>query len=135
MNYNYKIILLVLTIIIYTFIYSFVNPINFSGINIIQDKIKDKLGEEQIYESFTDDIYKSSYDIDKEIVKSDVKKLINEEDKKIKEPTYRQRLIDSFYFSTITACLLGYGDIYPITNLSKLLVSTQGLFTIALILY
>jgi len=46
-----------------------------------------------------------------------------------------QRYLDSLYFSIITSCLLGYGDIYPITNLSKILVSIQGLITLSLILY
>lgn len=133
-RYHYKIISLFISILLYTFIYSILNPINFSGINTIQDKIKDKLGEEQIYEAFEGQ-YTKKYDIDKEIIKQDVKKFITEEDEKIKKPHYSQRIIDSFYFSTITACLLGYGDIHPITNTSKMLVSTQGLFTIALILY
>lgn len=129
-HYHYKMISLFISILFFTIIYSLMNPINFSGINIIQDKIKDKLGEQQIYEGFD-----GSYDKDKEIIKEDVKKLIDNEDKKIKKPQYTQRILDSFYFSTITACLLGYGDIYPITNLSKMMVSFQGLFTISLILY
>ena len=129
-HYHYKMIALFISILFFTIIYSLMNPINFSGINIIQDKIKDKLGEQQIYEGFD-----GSYDIDKEIIKEDVKKLIDNEDDKIKKPQYTQRILDSFYFSTITACLLGYGDIYPITNLSKMMVSFQGLFTISLILY
>lgn len=132
-RYHYKIFSLFISIIIFTLIYSLMKPINFSGINIIQDKIKDKLGEQQIYEGF-DGTY-GKYDIDKEIIKQDVKKLIDNEDNKIKRPQYTQRILDSFYFSTITACLLGYGDIYPITNLSKLMVSLQGIFTISLILY
>ena len=106
------------------------NPIHFSGINIIQDKIKDKLGEQQIYEGFD-----GQYDNEKQLIKQDVKNLIIKEDNKIKRPKYTQRILDSFYFSTITACLLGYGDIYPITNISKILVSFQGLFTVSLILY
>ena len=129
-RYHYKMLALFVSILIFTMIYSLMNPINFSGINIIQDKIKDKLGEQQIYEAFD-----GKYDNDKEIIKEDVKKLIDKEDEKIKRPQYTQRILDSFYFSTITACLLGYGDIYPITNVSKLLVSLQGLFTISLILY
>lgn len=133
-RYYYKILLLFLSILLYTLIYSILNPINFSGINTIQDKIKDKLGEQQIYESFEGE-YTKNYDIDKEIIKQDVKKFIDQEDEKIKKPHYIQRLIDSFYFSTITACLLGYGDIHPTTNISKILVSSQGLFTISLILY
>ena len=96
-RYHYKIISLFISIILYTFIYSILNPINFSGINTIQDKIKDKLGEEQIYEAFEGQ-YTKKYDIDKEIIKQDVKKFIAEEDEKIKKPHYSQRIIDSFLF-------------------------------------
>lgn len=128
--YHYKMFYLFVSILFFTIVYSLMNPIHFSGINIIQDKIKDKLGEQQIYEGFD-----GKYDNEKQLIKQDVKNLIIKEDNKIKRPKYTQRILDSFYFSTITACLLGYGDIYPITNISKILVSFQGLFTVSLILY
>ena len=123
-----KIAILYAGIILFTFIYASFNPIHFTGINIIQDKIKDNISEQVAVEGF-------QFDIDKEIVKQETNLLVDEENEKIKTPTYSQRLIDSFYFSTNTACLLGYGDIYPNTNLSKLVVSIQGITTISLILF
>ncbi len=45
-----------------------------------------------------------------------------------------QSLYNRLYFSIVTGTLLGYGDIYPITNTSKLLAMIQSLCTIALIL-
>ena len=45
--------------------------------------------------------------------------------------------IDSFYFSTITLATLGYGDIHPTSNLTKLLAVTEviiGIFLISIII-
>lgn len=50
------------------------------------------------------------------------------------KPTLSQQLYDRLYFSITTGTLLGYGDIRPITNTSKLLSMIQSLCTIALIL-
>lgn len=35
---------------------------------------------------------------------------------------------DCLYFSTVTHTTLGYGDIYPVTNMAKLLCSIQSFF-------
>ena len=48
--------------------------------------------------------------------------------------TISQQLYDRLYFSITTGTLLGYGDIVPITNTSKLLSMIQSICTIALIL-
>jgi hypothetical protein len=104
------------------------NPVNFYGMNKIQDKIKDDLIETEANEPFY-----SPYN--KEKVKRDVQDIVSKEGEKIKEQNFFQRYLDCLYFSIITSCLLGYGDIYPITNISKVFVSIQGLITLALILY
>jgi len=104
------------------------NPVHFHGLNKIQDKIKDDLIEDEVNESFY-----TPYN--KEKVKHDVKEIVSNEEDKIYKPNYLQRYLDSLYFSIITSCLLGYGDIYPITNISKILVSIQALITLSLILY
>tara|TARA_B110000503_G_C7170293_1_gene423921 strand:- start:2894 stop:3277 length:384 start_codon:yes stop_codon:yes gene_type:complete len=119
---------LVISALTFSFLYSFVNPVNFHGLNKIQDKIKDDLIEDEVNEPFY-----SQYN--KQKVKRDVKDIVSDEEKKIYKPNYYQRYLDSLYFSIITSCLLGYGDIYPITNLSKIMVSIQALITLSLILY
>ena len=128
MKYHNKLTYLVISSLSFSFLYSFMNPINFHGMNKIQDKIKDELIEDEANEPFY-----SPYN--KEKVKRDVQEIVSKEDDKIKEQNYFQRYLDCLYFSIITSCLLGYGDIYPITNLSKIMVSIQGLITLALILY
>jgi hypothetical protein len=104
------------------------NPVNFYGINKIQDKIKDELIEDKVKEGF-------GMETKQERVERDVKKIVNAEDEKIKKQSIFQKYLDCLYFSIITSCLLGYGDIYPITNVSKILVSLQAFITLSLILY
>lgn len=131
MKYHNKLFYLVVSALLFSFIYSIMNPVNFHGLNKIQDKIKDDLIEHE-----ADDVNETFYSpYNKEKVKHDVKNIVLDEEKKIDKPNYLQRYLDSLYFSIITSCLLGYGDIYPITNASKILVSIQGLITLALILY
>ena len=43
-------------------------------------------------------------------------------------------MFNRFYFAVTTGCLIGYGDIYPITNTSKTLAIIQSLLTVGLIL-
>ena len=128
MKYHNKLTYLVISAFFFSVLYSFMNPVNFYGMNKIQDKIKDDLIEDEANEPFY-----SHYN--KEKVKRDVQSVVKKEGEKIKQQNFFQRYLDCLYFSIITSCLLGYGDIYPITNISKVFVSIQGLITLALILY
>ncbi len=103
-------------------------PTHFHGLNKIQDKLQDVLVQ-KVVEPFY-----SHYSEVENNVKKDVVENVFKEKAKITQPSWGQRYLDSLYFSVITSCLLGYGDIYPITNTSKLLVSIQGLITLMLIL-
>ena len=131
-EYHFKIIYLLLTILLFSIAYSMMKPKHFHGLNKVQDKIKDELLEHEVKEPFLESYYE---DIDKEIVKEDIKDVVEDEEEKISKPTYTQRYLDSLYFSIITSCLLGYGDIYPTTNIAKVLVSIQAMITLGLILY
>ena len=51
------------------------------------------------------------------------------------EPSLTNKFINRLYFSIITGCLLGYGDVYPVSNTAKLLTGLQGLLTVSLIIY
>jgi hypothetical protein len=126
---KYKFVYLIFSTLFFSVVYSLIRPRNFHGLNKIQDKIQDVLVEVEtdVIEPF------ASYEDTKQ-VKQDIKKNVLEEKKKIYNPTWGQRYLDSLYFSVITSCLLGYGDIYPITNLSKIIVSFQGFVTLFLIL-
>ena len=76
-------------------------------------------------------------EVEKEIDKAskEVDKEIKEEDLTVEniDSSVFQRLFDRLYFSIVTSCLLGYGDIYPVTNISKTIVMAQSFLTISLI--
>ena len=132
-KYHLKIIGLFVLIILFSILYAFLDSTHFQGINPLQDKIKDKIVKRE-----TDDVIKESFqyvDQDKRKVTEDIEKVVKDEEDKIERPSSIQNFFDRLYFSIITACLLGYGDIYPTTNTTKTLSATQSLLTVCLILY
>jgi hypothetical protein len=130
-SYRGKLVYLATTIFIFSILYSIINPVNFYGINKIQDKIQDEMIEDKVREGL---IMKPN-ESNKDRVERDVEKIVKNEREKINNQNFGQKYLDCLYFSIITSCLLGYGDIYPITNLSKIMVSLQAFITLALILY
>ena len=130
-SYRGKLVYLATTIFIFSILYSIINPVNFYGINKIQDKIQDEMIEDKVREGL---IMKPD-ESNKDRVERDVEKIVKNEREKINNQNFGQKYLDCLYFSIITSCLLGYGDIYPITNLSKIMVSLQAFITLALILY
>lgn len=149
--FNPKIIYLLILCSIYTLIYFLLDDSNFSGVNKIQETIKDELLKKEVdkkvaVDSFVNNKTQSSHtiEINNEIKKDiaidkkaiDVKQDVKEQelDPQQIEPTIYQQLFNRFYFSITTGCLVGYGDIYPITNISKFLTLTQSLLTLSLIL-
>lgn len=132
-KYHLKIIGLFVLIFLFSILYSFLDSTHFQGINPLQDKIKDKIVKRE-----TDDVIKESFqyvDQDKRKVTEDIEKVVKNEEDKIERPSSIQNFFDRLYFSIITACLLGYGDIYPATNTTKTLSAIQSLLTVCLILY
>lgn len=110
----------------------------------IEDE-KDEEGEEKNTSLKTDVAFKPLDPIEFQTQKEE--KIIDKETKKAKKdvfktditieslkPTLMQSLYNRLYFSISTGTLLGYGDIVPITNTSKLLSMIQSICTIALIL-
>lgn len=130
-KYHYKIIYLLFSAFIFSIIYTVMGSIHFHGINKIQDQIKDDMIEDEAKEPYTN-LYS---EINKMNVRNNVKDIVKDEEDKIEKPNFYQKYLDSLYFSIITSCLLGYGDIYPITNLSKIFVSIQSFITLSLILF
>lgn len=134
-KYFYKILGLLLVIIFFSLIYNTLDASNFEGINPLQDLIKEKIVHKEvqnIIESYFDN---KEEDIGKIKLQEDVKKVVESDQEKIEKPSFYQQYFDRLYFSIITSCLLGYGDIYPATNIVKTLVSIQSLLTLFLILY
>lgn len=126
-KYNAKVLGLIGLIVLFSIFYFFLDASHFQGINPLQDKIKDDIVEKEVAESFQN--------IEQEQIKKNVEEVVKDEEEKIKNPTSFQQLFDRLYFSTITSCLLGYGDIYPATNVSKFLSAFQSFLTLCIILY
>ena len=131
-----KTIGLVALIVFFTIIYLFLDSSHFQGINPLQDKIKDNIVEKQINNDPTLEPFQIFAKEDNKLeVKENVEEVVKEDQKKIIQPTIFQNFFDRLYFSTTTACLLGYGDIYPATNTLKTLSALQSFLTVILILY
>lgn len=149
-----KIQILFFSMIFFSLIYMLLDDTHFEGVNkfkelvkeeVIKDKVQAEIKENfnNIYENL-DTYYKSNkilkdelkeeviYDAAKEIEK-DVKKKELAPDKV--EPPLYTKYLNRLYFAIITGCLLGYGDIYPVSNISKILAGIQGLITVSLIIY
>lgn len=161
-----KVRMLLLGCIVFSLIYFLLDDSHFSGLNKIQETIKQELikkevqekvgtAENPLSESFYIDLpsiesWKNDTNMDfteKEAKKQKKENAIEEKTEDVKQdikafeldpqqitPNMMQQLFNRFYFSISTGCLLGFGDIYPITNISKTISILQALFTISLIL-
>ena len=149
-NIHYqKIYTLLVAIFVFSVIYFFLDDSHFSGVNIIKETIKKEVIKKEVEEKISktpnittsvepfENTYLQSSQINKTLDQAtkEVKEDVEEQDltpEKIETPFY-QRFFDRFYFSMITSTLLGYGDIYPTTNICKMIVMLQSLITTMLI--
>ena len=155
-----KVVVLFIFIIIFSVIYLFLDDKHFSGVNFIKDAIKEEVIKKKIeknikttlpaegfslelppafsFNKSSDKTPEEQREVNKKIdkVAVDTEKEVEEEDLAVDniETSYMQKLFERVYFSINTSTLLGYGDIYPITNLSKTIVMVQSLLTISLII-
>ena len=131
-KYHLKIYGLIGLIVLFSFFYLALDTTHFQGINPVQDKVKDDIVER---ESKKVSLESFQGDQNSQELKQNIEEQVEAEEDKIQRPTIFQNLFDRFYFSTITACLLGYGDIYPATNIAKSMAALQSFLTVCLILY
>ena len=114
--------------------------------NPIEDKLKENEIEEktdEIIQETSSPMVESFFvfnhddknkDEPEEEIQDNIEKVAEEDKEKLKDDSFQQKFFDRLYFSIITACLVGYGDIYPSTNTLKTIVSFQTLTTLCLIL-
>lgn len=145
-RYIIKISSLLALTIFFTFIYSFLDNSHFAGLNPIEDKLKENEIEEktdEIIQETSSPMVESFFvfnhddknkDEPEEEIRDNIEKVAEEDKEKLKDDSFQQKFFDRLYFSIITACLVGYGDIYPSTNTLKTIVSFQTLTTLCLIL-
>ncbi len=145
-RYIIKISSLIALIVVFTFVYSLLDNSHFAGLNPIEDKLKENEIEEktdEIIEETNSSMIESFFvfnhnetikDEPEEEIQVNIEKVAEDEKEKLKDDSFHQKFFDRLYFSIITACLVGYGDIYPSTNTLKAVVSFQTLTTLCLIL-
>ena len=142
-RYN-KVLCLLLSIGIFSIIYFLFNDDNFIGVNLITETIRKELLKTEVKEDINDvkviesmsnySYYKEADDeIDKKVENIE-KEIEKEYDPKNVNKSFFEQYFNRLYFSVITGCLLGYGDIYPRTLFLKFFVMIQSLSTIIIII-
>jgi hypothetical protein len=155
-----KISILLFLMVFFSLLYMLLDDTHFEGVNkfkeivkeeVIKDKVKKEMKENYANLEESSDI---NINIDKDLEKYYSKNKVIEEkviddvaketEKEVKEeelapakvdPSLLDKYFNRLYFAVITGCLLGYGDIYPVTNVSKFISGLQGLMTVGLIVY
>ena len=144
--------------IFFSILYMLLDDSHFEGVNkfkelvkeeVIKDKVQEKIKEN--FDSIENYYYKNKIineNEEKTFEKNKEEKIIesatkesekntenNELDPDNVQPSTTNKYLNRLYFAIVTGCLLGYGDIYPVSPISKILTSIQGLLTIILIIY
>jgi len=148
-KYEFKLKTLLVTTITFSILYLFLDDMNFSGVNVVQEKIKDELIEKTVEKEIDENVPEAfrnkgsellpdrNSDLQIEMATEEVKDEVRKTDLKAEsiEPSLQSKFLNRLYFSINTGCLLGYGDIYPVSNIAKLFAMIQAIITLLLILY
>lgn len=150
-----KIIILFIFMIFFSLVYTFLDDSHFAGVNkvkeivkeeVIKDKVKKEITEEftnlNSFNSFNNlntviENYKNKIQdkaIEETARETEIEVKNEELDPDNVKPNIMTKYINRLYFSIVTGCLLGYGDIYPTTHVAKIICAIQGLCTVGLII-
>ena len=100
---------------------------------IVSDKIEDILYKAH-YRGIKNKVIEEQV-IDKATKESEAETNSEDLDPTKVDPSLFTKYLNRLYFAVVTGCLLGYGDIFPVSNISKTLAALQGLLTVSLIIY
>lgn len=149
-----KIQILLFLMVFFSLIYMLLDDSHFEGVNkfkeiVKEEVIKDK-AQKEIKENFDNlkEFYNDNSILDKnnkntqkeevmDVAAKEVETEVKKEDldpTKV-DPSVIMKYFNRLYFAIVTGCLLGYGDIYPVSKTSKLFAGLQGLLTVSLIIY
>ena len=158
-KFEFKIKTLFICTIFFSIVYLFLDDLDFHGVNVVQEKIKDELIEKTVKKEINENVPEAfqnkesdtilmknnnnnllpdkTSDLKLEIATEEIKEEVTDEDLQAEniEPSLVKKFFNRVYFSINTGCLLGYGDIYPLSIAAKTLAMTQAFVTIMLILY
>ena len=151
-----KIQILFFSMILFSLFYTLLDDSHFEGVNkfkelvkeeVIKDKVQKEikenysnLGEKDSPDKNLEKYFSKNKIIEEKVIDDAAKeteRLVKDEElapEKVDPPIFTKYL-NRLYFAIVTGCLLGYGDIYPVTNTSKFLSGLQGLLTVSLIIY
>lgn len=136
MNNLLRLGLLLMQILFFCILYLFLDDSHFSGINRLEEMIRDEVLQRKInpiikstekYENPDTKLKKTAKQIRKDI-KSEVSEVLDD----LARPTLFDKFFKRLYFSFVTGTTLGYGDIFPNTVLCKTITIFQLIFTIIL---
>ena len=152
-----KIQILLFLMVFFSLIYMLLDDSHFEGVNkfkeiVKEEVIKDKAIKEikEIKENFDNlkEFYNDNSILDKNNTLAQKEEVMDEAAKEVEKEVKKEDLdptkvdpsviikyLNRLYFAIVTGCLLGYGDIYPVSKTSKLFAGLQGLLTVSLIIY
>lgn len=138
-----RLLILFISIIFFSFVYLLLDDNNFSGVNYVKEKVKEEVLKKKVEKNIAKETNKDGFTILNNVEKS-IDKTVKEAKEEIEETdmidesvnvSMGQKLFNRIYFSISTGTLLGYGDIYPTSNICKMIVMSQTLITVSLIVF
>ena len=135
---------------IFSILYLLLPDQDFSGVNNISELIKREILKDKVrsdiknntniiegLNTLSNTVYKNTTQLDSNNIVDDVEKIEHIVEDEYTSENINKTIIEQYfsriYFSIITGCLLGYGDVYPISMRAKLIAMIQALFTIIVI--
>ena len=136
--------------IVFSILYLLLPDQDFSGVNNISELIKREILKDKVrsdiknntniiegLNTLSNTVYKNTTQLDSNNIVDDVEKIEHIVEDEYTSENINKTIIEQYfsriYFSIITGCLLGYGDVYPISMRAKLIAMIQALFTIIVI--
>jgi len=143
---RHKVIAVISSMLLFSILYMFISDNEWYGVNRIKDIVKDEVTRDKVgddiekgnvvaiegFSEFFAKIDETDNNMVEEIDKVELQ-VLNELDKKSINKSIFEYYFNRLYFSIVTGCLLGYGDIYPMSIRLKGIVSIQSLLTIIII--
>lgn len=147
---KHKVIIILISMFTFSILYLLLPDEDFSGVNNISELIKRELLKDKVrtdikknvnliegLNTLSNTVYKNSIQLDSDALIDDVEKIEHIVEDEYNTENINKSLFEQYfsriYFSIITGCLLGYGDVYPISIRAKFIAMMQALFTIIVI--
>jgi hypothetical protein len=147
---KHKVIIILTSMLTFSILYLLLPDEDFSGVNNISELIKRELLKDKVrtdikknvnliegLNTLSNTVYKNTTQLEPDALIDDVEKIEHIVEDEYNTENINKSLFEQYfsriYFSIITGCLLGYGDVYPISIRAKFIAILQALFTIIVI--